>query len=311
MDGNGPLSNSAGPVLDPVVCIRHVFALAAEGNGSRGLGYGRGRDSGSHHGAGGQILDPRLADRVFELAWTHSQIVLRQLNATEADAQAYGRLASSVIYASAQRRAKASVLSRNRRGQSGLWSYGISGDLPIVLLRIRDRAKLELVRQAVQAHAYWRLKGLSVDLVIWNEDDSVYRQSLQDAIMDQIVASPEAALVDKPGGIFVRRGEQVSEEDRALLQTVARVVLLDEAGTLPEQVERRGRTEVAIAPLKPLHRPPLNPLPQVAPGRGGGARSYRRAIWPSSTAWVASAAMAGNTSPFSRPGRPHPRRGST
>ena len=73
---------------------------------------------------------------------------------------------------------------------------------------------IELVRQAVQAHAYWRMKGLAVDLVIWNEDDSVYRQTLQDTIMDLVAASPEAALVDKPGGIFVRRGEQMSEEDR-------------------------------------------------------------------------------------------------
>ena len=90
-----------------------------------------------------------------------------------------------------------------------------------------------------------------MDLVIWNEDDSVYRQTLQDTIMDLVAASPEAALVDKPGGIFVRRSEQMSEEDRTLLQTVARVVLLDEAGTLPEQVERRGRADVMIAALKP------------------------------------------------------------
>jgi cellobiose phosphorylase len=145
-------------------------------------------------------------------------------------------------------------LARNRRSQSGLWGYGISGDLPIVLVRIRDRTKIELVRQAVQAHAYWRMKGVSVDLVIWNEDDSVYRQTLQDTIMDIIAASPEATLVDKPGGIFVRRGEQMSDEDRALLQTVARVVLLDDAGTLIEQVERRGRGEVSISALKPLRR---------------------------------------------------------
>jgi cellobiose phosphorylase len=180
--------------------------------------------------------------------------LLRQLNASEVDAQGYGRLASSIIYASSLRRAKASVLIRNRRGQSGLWGYGISGDLPIVLVRIRNHTRVELVRQVVQAHPYWRMKGLAVDLVIWNEDDSVYRQTLQDTIMDLVAASPEAALVDKPGGIFVRRGEQMSEEDRALLQTVARVILVDDAGTLHEQIERRGRTEISIPLLKPARR---------------------------------------------------------
>src|SRR5205823_6862311 len=102
--------------------------------------------------------------------------------------------------------------------------------------------------------AYWRMKGVAVDLVVWNEDDSVYRQTLQDTIMDLVAASPEATLVDKPGGIFVRRGEQMSEEDRALLQAVARVVLVDDAGTLPEQVERRGRAEVQISALKASRR---------------------------------------------------------
>src|SRR5207237_8138872 len=94
--------------------------------------------------------DPRLADRVFELAWTHSQVLLRQLNASEADAQAYGRLAGSIVYASALHRARAGVLTRNRRGQSGLWGYGISGDLPIVLVRIRDHDKTGLIHQALQ-----------------------------------------------------------------------------------------------------------------------------------------------------------------
>src|SRR5690606_22727930 len=149
---------------------------------------------------------------------------------TEADAQIYDRFAGSIIYASALRRANPHILNRNQRGQSGLWGYGISGDLPIVLVRIRDHENIALVRQAVQAHAYWRLKGLAVDLVIWNEDDSLYRQTLQEAIVDLVSASPEASLVDRPGGVFIRRGEQMSDEDRALLQTVARIVLLDDAG---------------------------------------------------------------------------------
>lgn len=254
MDPGARLSDSQGPVLDPVVCIRHVIRLEPNETVLVDLVTGIAESREAVTALMDKYHDPRLADRVFELAWTHNHILLQQLNATEADAQAYGQLAGSVIYASALRRAKASVLTRNRRGQSGLWGYGISGDLPIVLVRIRDRTRIELVHQAVQAHAYWRTRGLSVDLVIWNEDDSVYRQTFQETIMDLVAASPEAALVDKPGGIFVRRGEQMSEEDRTLLQTVARVVLVDDAGTLPEQVERRGRTNVLIPAFKPSRR---------------------------------------------------------
>ena len=119
----------------------------------------------------------------LELAWTHSQVILRQINAVEADAQLYARLAGSIIFANASLRADPSIIIKNHRGQSGLWSYSISGDLPIVLLQIEDSANIELVKQMVQAHAYWRLKGLMVDLVIWNEDHGGYRQVLHNQIL--------------------------------------------------------------------------------------------------------------------------------
>jgi cyclic beta-1,2-glucan synthetase len=258
MDGMGEaaraLSNTFGPVLDPIVAIRQAVRIEPNETVRVDFVTGVAETREMVVALAEKYHDPRLADRVFELAWTHSHILLRQLNASEAEAQAYGRLAGSIVYASSMRRSKASILSRNRRGQSGLWGYGISGDLPIVLVRIHDREKIDVVRQAVQAHAYWRMKGLAVDLVIWNEDDSIYRQSLQDTIMGLIAAGPEASMVDRPGGIFVRRGEQMSEEDRVLLQTVARVVLVDEAGTLLEQVDRRGRAELQIPAFKPQRK---------------------------------------------------------
>ena len=246
LQSQGPLSNSQGATLDPIVSIRKVVILQPNETVTVDVITGVGESSAIARGMVEKYRDSSLADRVFELAWTRGLIMLQQLNASESEALAYSRLAGSVIYASGLRRAKASVLMQNRRGQSGLWSYGISGDLPIVLVRIRDVENLDLVREAVRAHAYWRMKGLAVDLVIWNEDDSVYRQSLQESIMDIVSASPEAALVDKPGGVFVRRGEHMSEEDRALLQTVARIVLQDDAGTLVDQVNRRVRPELAM-----------------------------------------------------------------
>jgi cellobiose phosphorylase len=254
MDAVAPLAGGAGSVLDPVMSIRQTVLLKPGEVVRIDVVTGVATTRAAATALMDKYHDPRLADRVFELAWTHANVVLRQLNVTEADAQSFGLLAGSVIYASARRRSKAAVLARNRQGQSGLWGYGISGDLPIVLVRIRDIARIDLVRQAVQAHAYWRMKGLAVDLVIWNEDGSVYRQSSQDALLDLVAGGPEAALVDKPGGVFVRRGEQMSEDDRALLQTVARVVLLDDAGTFAEQVERRGRGDVHLPALKPTRR---------------------------------------------------------
>ncbi|AKU12173.1 beta-(1,2)-glucan production associated transmembrane protein [Azoarcus sp. CIB] len=243
MSDPGPLSGTDGSVLDPIVAIRHRIALDPEQSVTIDIVSGISDTRDAAVSLIQKYFDRHLADRVFDLTWTHSQVVLRQLNASEADSQLHARLASSVIHANASLRADPAVLIKNRRGQSGLWGYAISGDLPIVLLQIGDSANIDLVRQLVQAHAYWRLKGLAVDLVIWNEEHSGYRQRLQEQIMGLIASGTEASVIDRPGGIFVRPAEQMSGEDRILLQSVARAIITDGRGTLVEQLDRRPLAE--------------------------------------------------------------------
>jgi cyclic beta-1,2-glucan synthetase len=258
------LSDSQGSVLDPIAAVRYRITLEPEQTAIIDMvtGVTETRDHALH--LIDKYQDRHLADRVFELAWTHSHVVLRQLNASEADAQLYGRLANSIIYANALHRADASILIKNRRGQSGLWSYAISGDLPIVLVQIKDLENIDLVRQLVQAHAYWRLKGLAVDLVIWNEDHASYRQVLHEQIMGLIASGTEAHAIDRPGGIFVRLADQISNEDRILLQSVARTIISDSRGTLAEQIVRRGVPEVRVPQLVPT-RARATPLPVAYP----------------------------------------------
>lgn len=264
MSGPAALSGSQGSVLDPIVAIRYRITLDPEESTTINIVSGIGDTRDVCLGLVEKYQDRRLADRVFELAWTHSQVVLRQINATESDAQLYGHLAGSVIYAHSSLRADPSVLIKNRRGQSGLWGYAISGDLPIVLLQIGDQANIDLVRQLVQAHAYWRLKGLAVDLVIWNEDHAGYRQLLHDQIMGLIAAGIEANVTDRPGGIFVRPAEQISNEDRILLQSVARAIITDSRGALSEQINRRGLAHVTVPRLALTRTRRTEPPPAAA-----------------------------------------------
>ena len=261
---SGALSGSQGSVLDPIVAIRYRITLDPEKSATINIVSGMGETRDACLGLVEKYQDRRLADRVFDLAWTHSQVLLRQINTTQADAQLYCRLAGSIIYANTSLRADPSVLIKNRRGQSGLWGYAISGDLPIVLLQIEDPANIDLVRQLVQAHAYWRLKGLAVDLVIWNEDHAGYRQLLHDQIMGLIAAGTEANVTDRPGGIFVRPADQIAEEDRILIQTVARAIITDSRGTLEDQINGRTQVEVTVPLLTPTRT--LRPEPAaVAP----------------------------------------------
>jgi len=256
LESHARLSNTVGSVLDPIVAIRVRITLPPEQSATIDIvtGMAESRDACLHLAE--KYRDRHLADRVFDLAWTHSQVLLQQLNAAHADARLYERMAASILYANTLLRAETSVLQANRRGQSGLWGQAISGDLPIVLLRIGDIANIELVRQLVQAHAYWRLKGLPVDLVIWNEDQAGYRQELQDLILGLIASSTEAGMIDRPGGIFVRPSQQLSAEDRVLVQSVARIVLSDSRGALVDQIERRRvETQLPALAISRVSRP--------------------------------------------------------
>ena len=262
-DSPSALSNTEGSVLDPIVAIRRTFTLLPDESATVQIISGVADTREAALALLNKYCDRHFVERAFEMAWFQSQEVLRHLNASEADAQVYGRLASSVIFSNATRRAAPGIIARNKLGQSGLWRFAISGDLPIVLLHIGDINHIDLVKQVLQVHAYWRMKGLIADLVILNEDFSGYRAILQDQIMGLINAGPEAQVIDRPGGVFVRRAEELSEDERVLLQTVARIVFSDTAKTLVDQVERRVAAERAsdlLEPSTPAAAEPVLPL---------------------------------------------------
>jgi cyclic beta-1,2-glucan synthetase len=238
LDRDHVLSGASGSVLDPIVSIQCRVSLRADA--SVVLGFITGIAETRHQALAliEKYQDKSMSDRVFPMAKVQGREMLRQLNVSESDALLFGKLAGAVLYTHASYRAAADVLQKNRKGQSGLWAYGISGDLPIMLLRIGDPAKIEIAAQLIQAQAYWRLQGLRVDLVIWNEDHSGYRQILSDLLVGLVTAGSGSAVFDRTGGVFIRHPSQMSEEDCHLMLAVARLVVSDHEGTLREKSER-------------------------------------------------------------------------
>ncbi len=252
LDRQEALSGSQGSVLDPIVSIQYRVSILPGETATIDIVTGIASTREANQTLIDKYQDKHLRDRAFELSWTHSQVVLRQIGATESDAQLYGRLASSILYANPALRANKNIVLKNQRGQSALWSYSISGDLPIVLLQVSDNENITLARQMVKAQAYWNLKGLAVDLVIINEDPSGYRQVLQDQIQNLIAGSATITTSEKPGRIFVRAADQIPTEDLILLQTVARVIISDSRGTLADQVNRKTIAKPVIPKIEPI-----------------------------------------------------------
>ncbi len=248
LDPGAALSSTTGPVLDPVFSLRCRVRVPAGGSLSVSFSTGVADTREEALQIGDQYHDPAAVLRVFDLAWAHSQVELRHLDLATESAHLYQRLASHLVYAGNALRAPRGVIAANREGVPGLWRHGISGDKPILLLRIREADELPIVQQMLVAHAYWRLKGLEVDLVIFMEEAGTYLDELFQQVQNLVRSSVSHALADKPGGVFVRKAAHFSEEDKTLLLAAARVVLAGNQGTLTRQVER---TEASVD-LPPL-----------------------------------------------------------
>src|SRR5439155_6064603 len=154
------------------------------------------------------------------------------------------------LYADRSLVATPDVLARNELGQSGLWGHGISGDLPILLVRVLEPDDAPLVRQVLRAQDYWRLKGLSADVVILNEHPVSYRNEIHEQLNTLLEGGPWGAWKDRPGGAFLLTGDGMSEPDRMLLFAVARAVVSGDQGTLQEQLDRPTPVPGWPAPLE-------------------------------------------------------------
>ena len=223
---------------------------------------GGGRNRASGPGAGRRsTATSRASERAFELAWSQAQLEPRHLRVSADDLQRYQQLASHMLFPSDRLRASERQLRQNHLGQSRLWAYGISGDLPILLVTIGDARDLDLVREALMAHTYWRLRGFKADLVILNEEAAGYEQPLREELRKLIQSHAQYTGIDQPGGIFLRAAGQHPAEDLALLCAVARVVL----------VASRGPLAAAADPPAPPRAPSCRRPLAVRPALRGGA----------------------------------------
>jgi cyclic beta-1,2-glucan synthetase len=264
-----PLSNTVGTVLDPIFSIRRRVRLAPGATVRVHLATVVADSRESTLTLAGKYRDPATFDRVSSLAWTQAQVQLRHLGISTDEAHLFQRLATRILYSDPTLRAPVETLLRNRRGPSAFWGHGISGDIPIVLVRIDQVEDQGIVRQLLRAHEYWRMKGLAVDLVVVNEQPTSYSPELG-ATLESLVRAGSRALgvasEHSTGHVFVLRGELLSSEERDALAAAARVILLSRHGTLSEQVIRLLRRAPAARAAKAiLARPPAAdvPLPRI------------------------------------------------
>jgi len=269
-----------GYVLDPVFVIRRRFSL--EPRQQRQITFVT-VAAGSREDLMrliGKYDDPATCNRTFEVAWSHAQLEYRYLGIQSDAAFRFDELAGHLLYPNIRLRAPQERLRRNTLGQEKLWAYGISGDLPIAAVSITDSHGLGLVREALTAHTYWRLRGFKADLVILNREPASYEQALHQQLVRLVEAHSLHTGLDQPGGVFLRKADQIPDADLNLILTAAQVTLGTVLGGLSMQLSAPpDRVSPALLRVRPREEQPSTPLPFLElpyfNGLGGFTRDGR------------------------------------
>ena len=290
------LSGTVGVVLDPVFALRRRVRVAPGGVARIAFWTLVAPSRAEVLDLADRHRDATAFGRARMLAWTQAQVQLHHLGIDPGEASLFQRLAGYLLYAAPALRPASETIRRGGGPQPGLWAHGISGDLPIVLLRIADSDSLPLARQLLRAHEYWRLKQIPADLVILNNHAASYGQDLQvalEALVRARRASAPVPMAQPAGRVIVLRAEVIAPQTVALLDAVARVVLSGWRGGLIDQLDRApetradARTTAARGPdPEPMPPAPTLPALEFFNGTGGFAdrgREYVTVLGPGRT----------------------------
>ena len=250
LDGRS-LSGASGFVLDPIFSLRQRIRLSPGESVRICFSTGVAADRDTARALALSYRDPSIAARTLSLAAAHAHGLRQHMNISADDAVLYERLASRVIGGDDSLRPPPDVIAANRLGQNSLWPHGISGDLPILLVRVVDD-DLTVVREALEAQEYWRLKGLKADLVILNEQPVSYLDEVQSRLTALLDEGPWRMWTHQAGGAFLLRGDAIGQAERALFNAVAHAVLETHRGDLRAHLARLPHTPFAAAPLPAL-----------------------------------------------------------
>lgn len=251
MEGETPLQNTVGAVLDPIISMRKRVRI--ESGETCTIAYTTAVANSKEEAIelAKKYRELNNVNRAFEVALTQNAVEMKYLGIKSLQANLYQSMASKILYLSPLFEKRSEYIKNIKRGQSSLWKYGISGDIPIVLAVVKENKHKDMVRQLLNAHEYWSIKGLKVDFVILNLQETAYTQPLQDSIRDIIATSHARDKQNKSGGVFLYNKSTIEKEDIDLLMAISRLVIEGDKGLVVNQIktEKNEKKQMELLPI--------------------------------------------------------------
>jgi cellobiose phosphorylase len=227
---NVSLSNQSGFCNDPIMSLRVTIQLKAKESASVSFITGVGTTKEEVLKIGDELNVAYRVDDIFEKFRLQSEIELKYLEISGTQLNAFQDLITPLFYPIADYRGPVESIRRNFKNQSSLWRFGVSGDTPIIVLRVKSMEDASIIKDALKAYEYFRMNRVQVDLVILSDAKHGYLQELDDLVNEMTSALriyDESS--DKPS-LFMLHSYDMIPAEIDLLLTVARVVITDSTG---------------------------------------------------------------------------------
>lgn len=225
-----PLSNSSGFSSDPIISLRLCIELKAEN--AVDVYFITGVCSGNEEAVriSEEFNDLARIEELTKKFRLQSYIELKYLNITSTQLNAFQNLISPIFYPSKYYRGPIENIRRNSGNQCNLWRFGISGDKPIMLLRVNSTEETGIIRDVFKAYQYLRINNVNVDLIVLSDAKYGYMQELDD-LLNEMTRTLKVYTEDreKPS-LFILHSHQMTPAEVDLLLTVARIVFTDKTG---------------------------------------------------------------------------------
>ncbi len=166
-----------------------------------------------------------MIKRAFELAMSRSLVENKFLGHKVENIKMYNDIMSQVINGSESRKKYAKEIMENKLKQRDLWKFGISGDLPIILLKIKNVNEAENLNKLLKFIEYAKHKNIKIDLVVLDEEENSYEEYVKEKIYEIINVENVNFMINQNGGIHVIKKALITEDEEKLLYACSDVIL--------------------------------------------------------------------------------------
>lgn len=224
------LSNSVGFSNDPIMSMRvNVLLKEAE---TISISFITGVCSSREEAIkiSEELSDTYRINDIFAQFERQSEMELKYLNITRSQHNAFQDLISPIYYPSSYYRGSKENIRRNWKNQSFLWKFGVSGDIPIMLLRVSSIEEEGIIKDVLKAYEYFRINRVKVDLIILNESKQGYMDDLNDFLNDMVSTLKIYDESKEKKSLFIINSYLLAPAERDLLFTVSMVVFSEKTG---------------------------------------------------------------------------------